>query len=328
MDAVVRPKHRISPEAANLSLAPLNMNMPQKSESTDCCVQCFGECITYSRQANGIFTPSVAVVHRDDEYDSRGLSLLRDIQSRHFWYHGRHRFLLRALKLHLPESSQTGNALTAIDLGGGCGGWITCLQRRLPDTFTELALSDSSLRALELAGSVLGEDIVRYQTDLLRLGWRNRWDATFLLDVLEHIPADTEVLLQIRKALKPGGLLFVTAPALKCFWSYNDEIAHHVRRYAKRDFARLAEAAGLRLLRTSYFMFFLSPLLWLSRLKRPDVSNMDKNETFALLERTHRVPVPPLNALMKVIFDLESPLGLWLPFPWGTSILGVFQKPC
>ena len=303
-------------------------NKSQKNDSTDCCVECFGETITYSRQANGIFTPTVAVVHRDDEYDSRGFSLLRDIQSRHFWYQGRHRFLLQALKLHLSKLFPIGSALTAIDLGGGCGGWITLLQGRLPDRFAELALADSSLRALELAGSVVAEDILRYQTDLLRLGWSDRWDAAFLLDVLEHIPGDTEVLLQIRQALKPGGLLFVTAPALKCFWSYNDEIAHHVRRYAKRDFVRLAEATGMRLLRASYFMFFLSPLLWLSRLKRPALSNMDENETFALLERTHRVPVPPLNALMKLIFHLETPLGLWLPFPWGTSILGVFRKPC
>lgn len=304
-----------------------NRNTHRESEPTDCGARCLGENITYSLQA-GIFIPTPAVVHRDEEYDSRGFRLLREIQSRHFWYQGRHRFVLGALKLHLPAAFQRENALTAIDLGGGCGGWITFLQSCLPNRFTELALCDSSLHALELAGSVVGEDIARYQTDLLRLGWRDRWDVAFLLDVLEHIPADTEVMLRIRQALKPGGLLFVTTPALKCFWSYNDEIARHVRRYAKRDFARLAEATGLHLLRASYFMFFLSPLLWLRRLKRPDLSNMNKNEAFGLLERTHRVPVPPLNALMKLILDLETPLGLWLPFPWGTSVLGVFQKPC
>src|SRR6266446_6253544 len=112
-------------------------------------------------------------------------------------------------------------------------------------TFMELALSDSSLRALEMASSVVGKGIVRYQTDLRRLGWRDRWDIAFLLDVLEHVPADAEVLLQIKQALKPGGLLFVTTPALKCFWSYNDEIAHHVRRYNKADFSQLAEATGI-----------------------------------------------------------------------------------
>jgi SAM-dependent methyltransferase len=297
------------------------------AESTNCRLRHFNQLMTYSRQANGIFMPSAAVVHRDDEYDSRAFDLLLDIQSRHFWYLGRYRFLLRALKLHLPESFKRGNTLSAIDLGGGCGGWINWLQRHLPGKFSELALSDSSLRALEIANSVLGENVVRYQTDLLRLGWMDRWDVAFLLDVLEHIPADDEVFLQIRQALKPGGLLFVTTPALKCFWSYNDEIAHHVRRYAKRDFTRLAEASGLNLLRASYFMFFLSPLLWLSRLKRPELANMNKDEVYTLLERTHRVPARPTNALMRFIFGLETPIGFWLPFPWGTSILGVFQKP-
>jgi 2-polyprenyl-3-methyl-5-hydroxy-6-metoxy-1,4-benzoquinol methylase len=313
--------------AKTVNFEPLNGNTSRQSESTDPRARYFGERITYSRQNNGIFMPNVAVAHRDDEYDSRGLCLLRVMQSQHFWYHGRHRLVLRALKQHLPGSFQTGNAFTAIDLGGGCGGWIACLRQHLPDRFAELAISDSSLRALELAGSLVGQNVVRYQTDLLRLGWRDRWDAAFLLDVLEHIPSDDEVLLQIRQALKPGGLLFVTTPALKCFWSYNDEIVHHLRRYTKRDFARLADATGLRLLRASYFMFFLSPLLWLSRLKRPNLANMEQSEIFAHQERTHRVPMAPVNALLKFIFGLETPLGLWLPFPWGTSILGVFQKP-
>ena len=283
--------------------------------------------MTYALQPDGIFVPDIPVLHRDEEYDSRGFEVLRDMQSRHFWYQGRHRFLLRAFKKHLAEMPGSSGGPQAIDLGGGCGGWISYLQTNLPGKFGELALSDSSLKALKLAGPVVGANVARYQTDLLRLGWEDRWDAAFLLDVMEHIPADAEVLSQIQRALKPGGLLFVTTPALKQFWSYNDEMAHHVRRYAKRDFALLAEAAGLRLLRASYFMFFLSPLLWLSRLKHPDLANMSRNEIFSLAERTHRVPAAPINAILKFVFSLETPLGLWLPFPWGTSILGVFQKP-
>jgi hypothetical protein len=89
----------------------------------------------------------------------------------------------------------------------------------------------------------------------------------------------------------------------------------------------LTEATGLRLLRSSYFMLFPSPLLRLSRLKRPDIANRDENEIFVLVERTPRVPSPAINALMKLIFGLETPLELLLPFPWGSSILGIFQKP-
>jgi SAM-dependent methyltransferase len=283
--------------------------------------------MTYSLKPNNILTPEFPVAHRDEEYDSAGFEVLRDMQSRHFWYQGRHRFVLRALKRHLPGPQSPEHGLTAIDLGGGCGGWVSYLRERMPGVFTELALSDSSLRALELAGPVVGEDVSRYQVDLLRLGWQNRWDVAFLLDVLEHIPNDAEVLLQIKAALKPGGVLLVATPALQGFWSYNDDIAHHVRRYSKDDLARLAETTGLLLRQARYFMFFLSPLLWLSRLKRPNLTTLSRIEIAELSARTHRVPVAPVNGLLRLIFSLETPLGLGVPFPWGTSILGVFQKP-
>jgi hypothetical protein len=53
---------------------------------------------------------------------------------------------------------------------------------------------------------------------------------------------------------------------------------------------------------------------------------MSKDEIYDLAKRTHRVPVAPVNRFLRLVFSLETPLGLWLPFPWGTSILGVFQK--
>jgi hypothetical protein len=33
---------------------------------------------------------------------------------------------------------------------------------------------------------------LRYQTGVLRLGWWDRWDTAFLLDVPEHIPGDAD----------------------------------------------------------------------------------------------------------------------------------------
>jgi SAM-dependent methyltransferase len=110
-----------------------------------------------------------------------------------------------------------------------------------------LALADSSEIALGMAGAVLPAGMERYQIDLMNLGWREGWDVAFLLDVIEHLPDDVGALLEAARALKPGGLLFVTTPALARFWSYNDELAHHLRRYHRRDFAELAERSGLEL---------------------------------------------------------------------------------
>jgi SAM-dependent methyltransferase len=280
----------------------------------------------FVRAENGILRPAVPVAHREDEYDPEGFAVLRDMQARHFWYTGRHRFLLHAVRRAF-RSRPAGSALSAIDLGGGCGGWIAYLQARQPELFRELALADSSTRALAYAENVVGPSAKRYQVDLLNLSWTNRWDAAFLLDVIEHIPDDLAVLQQVHKVLKPGGYLFVTTPAFQCFWSYNDDLSHHLRRYRRRDYARLASECGLQLCRTRYFMFFLSPLLVLSRWRAPDLASMSPQQIREHLARTHRVPARPVNAVLQTIFALETPLGAWLPFPWGTSILGVFRKP-
>jgi 2-polyprenyl-3-methyl-5-hydroxy-6-metoxy-1,4-benzoquinol methylase len=159
----------------------------------------------------------------------------------------------------------------------------------------------------------------------LNLPWNQRWDVAFLLDVLEHIPQDVEALKQIRKGLSPGGLLLVTTPALRCFWSYNDDLAHHVRRYSRRDFRELARQSGFELRATRYFMFFLSPALVLSRLKAPDLARMTKEQILEHQRRAHAVPSGPVNQACRFVFSCESPLGVWLPFPWGTSILAVLQ---
>jgi SAM-dependent methyltransferase len=276
-------------------------------------------------------TPA-SVVHREDEYDSSLFEILLDMQARHFWYLGRHRFLLRAVRQQMRQRFPAPSPLSAIDLGGGCGGWIRYLNQRAPALFAELALADSSPRALTMAGQVVGPDVSRQQVDLLQLPWGDagRWDVAFLLDVLEHLPQDAAALAQIRQSLKPGGLLFVTTPALRFFWSYNDEIVHHVKRYSRTDYRQLAAAAGLELLDARYFMFFLSPLLLLSRLGaggRRKAADLSPAQVQAIIRRTHQVPMAPLNAVLRGIFALETPLGLRVRFPWGSSILGVFRRP-
>lgn len=282
--------------------------------------------LAYRRSADGIWMPCDPVVHRDEEYDPATFDVLLHMQARHFWYRGRHRFLLAAVRRHLCRAGLPRGQRRAVDLGGGCGGWVRYLKEKTPDTFTELALADSSLRALQLAGPVIGPGVDRYQVDLLRLGWTDRWEAVFALDVLEHLPDAPAALRQIRQALAPGGLLFVTLPALQVFWSYYDELVGHQHRYSRRHLAGLAEGSGLRLLESRYFMFFLSPLVLLSRRRLPDLARMTAAEVQEHLAHIHRIPPAPLNALFSLVFAAETPLGLTCPFPWGSSVLGVFQK--
>lgn len=264
------------------------------------------------------------VVHRQDEYEEAHYAHLLQMQRRHFWYLGRHRFLLHAV---VDELRDRQPGLQAVDLGGGCGGWLEYLHHRVPGLFGELALADSSVEALTLAQPIVGAFASRHQVDLYDLGWEERWDVAFLLDVVEHLHHDEAVLRQIGKALRPGGLLFVTTPALPFFHSWNDELVHHLRRYTRADFARLARDARLVLRRSRYFMFFLSPLLLARQLASPFRKTLSREAAQRLLARTHAVPHPLVNRVLQSIFSLETPLGWHLPFPWGTSVLAVFEKP-
>ena len=277
-------------------------------------------------EEQGIYIPHTGLNHRNDEYDEMGFEVLIRMQREHFWYRGRHKLLLNVVKKEISQHFGQANNLRAIDMGGGCGGWLEYIHTQSPGMFIELALGDSSMRALTLAEPVVGSFARRYQIDLLNLAWAEGWDVVFLLDVLEHISNHEKVLQQINQSMKPGGLLFVTVPALKFFWTYNDDLALHQRRYSRQDFQILAEQTNFKLLRTNYFMFFLSPALLLSRMLFRPPKLATQEQIKAHLMQTHRVPSQPINELLTKLFSLEAAVINSVSFPWGTSILAVFRR--
>ena len=72
-------------------------------------------------------------------------------------------------------------------------------------------------------------------------------------------------------------------------------------------------------------MFFLSPLYYMSR-KWKNIKDMSEDKKKRLMAESHKIPIRPLNTILAALFAAETPVGQWLPFPWGTSILGVFRK--
>ena len=130
------------------------------------------------------------------------------------------------------------------------------------------------------------------QGDVRKSPFGKTFQVIGIFDVLEHIPDDNRILVDLWELLENGGTLLLTVPANPSLWSYFDELAGHCRRYEAADLRSKLEKAGFAIEYLTPYMATLSPLMWLSRgFRAKTAANADARE---LLEQELRV-VPVLN---------------------------------
>ena len=224
----------------------------------------------------------------------------------HWWFLGRRAVLRRVLRATLPAG---GLRLVEIGCGGG-----TLLPAAAE--FGEVVGVEASADFLEVARR-RGFNVLRGALpDQLPLD-AGAFDGALLLDVLEHIEDDRGALEAVARVLRPGGLLVCTVPAYPWLWSSHDEVLGHRRRYTARSLRRVAQEAGFRPLRVTYFNTLLAPAVVGLRLLRRWRG-----------VRSHDLvrPARPLNALLARVFSLEASLLRWTDLPFGVSVLMVARR--
>ena len=86
----------------------------------------------------------------------------------------------------------------------------------------------------------------------------NSFDLIAALDVLEHIPNDSAARSELSRVLAPKGLLIITVPHRMAFYTKQDRIVGHVRRYEYTQikdlfsFSRIAGIGSVSCLWTIY----------------------------------------------------------------------------
>ncbi|WP_457557729.1 class I SAM-dependent methyltransferase [Candidatus Harpocratesius sp.] len=75
------------------------------------------------------------------------------------------------------------------------------------------------------------------------------FDFISALDVIEHIRDDKTAAVEIYRILKPGGILLITVPHRMKFYSYQDTMIGHYRRYEIDDIKKLFQDYPLTLLK-------------------------------------------------------------------------------
>jgi SAM-dependent methyltransferase len=149
---------------------------------------------------------------------------------------------------------------------------------------------------------------------------QDSFDFAVTLDVIEHLEDDLGALRELRRTVVPGGALLVTVPAYQWLWSGHDEINHHHRRYTRGSLQKVAEEAGWRQERTTYFNSLLLPVAILLRV----LDRVNTKTTESSLDLW--VPPEPLNRLLERPLAFEAALiRRGGRIPAGLSLLAVFR---
>jgi SAM-dependent methyltransferase len=231
------------------------------------------------------------------------------LEGTHWWFVGRRRILLTLLEAALAGRPRP---LDILDFGCGTGAFLEHLGR-----FGTVSGVDGDPDAVRFCHE-RGRGEVQHVAAAEPLPFADEsFDLVTTLDVIEHIEDDVNAFRELRRVMRPGGLLLVAVPAFMFLWGDQDEISHHFRRYTAPTLRRSLQAGGFEVAKTSYFNTWLFAPIAVMRvvrraLRAPDVSRTD----FDVGPRS-------LNSALGALFGSEARLVARRRLPFGVSLLAL-----
>lgn len=163
-----------------------------------------------------------------------------------------HRWIFEEISAYLGKS--------IIEVGAGIGSFSEMLLENGPDT---LSLVEPSGLYGQLAETFASNghrtDIDTYHAIFAdvrdEIAAKSVPDSIIYINVLEHIEDDQGELKLIHQTLEDGGKCLLFVPALQALYGNFDRKLGHFRRYRKRELEDKCEAAGFKILKSTYFDF-------------------------------------------------------------------------
>jgi SAM-dependent methyltransferase len=230
----------------------------------------------------------------------------------HWWYRALHRLIFDQLEKFLPDWREK----TILDAGCGTGAIL----QRLGNVQRNVGV-DLAAEALEFCRA-RGLTNVQ-QADVSALPFADEsFDAVISASVLYHhwvsnVPA---AVREMRRVLKPGGLLLVNLPAFSFLHSAHDDRVFTARRFRKPELVSLLTENGFEICRLTYWTSLLFPLAILARTFRGSKTGRD----FGGGSPTSR----PLDAILRSVMSAELAIlrRTNFYFPFGVALLAVAKK--
>jgi SAM-dependent methyltransferase len=236
------------------------------------------------------------------------LQTMLSSDERHWWYRGRRR-VLRAQLDRLPLAP--GARL----LDAGCGSGRTLDELVRYGRVSGIDLSPQAVAAAQRRGH---QDVRVGRVEQLPFA-DGTFDVVTCLDVIEHTPDDRASLAELRRVVRPGGLLLATVPAYQGLWSWHDEVNLHFRRYDSASLRAAAREAGWEVVGDTHFnSLLLAPAaaVRLAQRRRRRHAHSDLDLT-----------PPRLNGLLELPLRLEARLvAAGTRLPAGLSLLAVLRR--
>lgn len=238
----------------------------------------------------------------DHEYSQR----YRDLFENHWWWRARTKYVLETLHRYRPASGWTN----ILDIGCGDGLFFEHLKE-----FGEVEGVEPCAELVSSANPARDRIYICPFDASFAPG--KTYSLILMLDVLEHLSDPVAALRHAMALLEPDGTFIATVPAFMSLWTNHDVLNHHVTRYTRRSFRKIAKDAGLDIEDERYLYHWIIPAKLGVR----------------LAERVLKLkPKPPtignawVNNLLYGVSRLEQASLSRLPFPVGSSLMTIGKK--
>ena len=229
----------------------------------------------------------------------------------HFWFRGFRRIVEPAV-----AAAAARGAIDVLDCGCGTGHNMSWLSRY--GAVTGIDVTWTGLRAARAAGVTR---VARATAASLPFA-SGCFDLVTSFDVLYALADEVEAAAigEMFRVLRPGGRLVVNVAALDLLRGNHSILSGEVRRYSRGELRKKLEAAGFRVVRSTYTNFTILPIVAAVRLAQRVTGHVESQDEIS-------VPPAPINAVLSGMLAAEASALRVIDMPLGSSLLAVAERP-
>ena len=144
-------------------------------------------------------------------------------------------------------------------------------------------------------------------------------DLVLAMDVMEHVPNETTLMLPYIRSVAPGTRFIISVPAFDFLWSSHDVFLEHYRRYTLKSLEDTVRRCGLAIDRSHYYFGAVFPIAAALRLLDRGASQGEPKSQL----RRHGMLT---NGVLSALCALERPVMDYNRL-FGLTVFAVCHKP-